>query len=502
MIVRQYGIALVSLVACFAARAELFVEPGDAGVREDVLLLTYASSAAVPVGSWPLTVNDLESMVSAIDGSEFDDASLAAGLRLRERLRRYAGDGQWRSRVRIGSSVNRRNIRTFDAAPRDDVEVGARLYWSNSRVSVQLGLAAVANPLDENHLRPDGSHIAISMGNWIVSGGWQDRWWGPGRDASLILSNNARPLPGIALTRDLSVPFASRWLGWLGPWSMTTFIARLDDERAVDDALMFGWRAGFRPLDGLEIGVSRTAQWCGDNRPCDLGTFTDLLLGKDNRTVNVSPADEPGNQLAGIDARWTLPNDVPVAVYGQWIGEDSRRGGPEIGSWLRLAGAEHWGRAGSWSYRMHVELADTACREGGLGFSDTKPDCAYNHPIYRTGYRYRGRSIGHSADGDSEVYSAGALFVDVTGNTWDLSLQRIRVNRFGNDSDHSITASRQVVADIQLSHSRNTPAGRWSLGLGARRTSGSGRLERGSEVSAYLQWSSNSAWPAMSARDR
>jgi hypothetical protein len=243
---------------------------------------------------------------------------------------------------------------------------------------------------------------------------------------------------------------------------------RLDDERVINDALLFGLRVTFRPIDSLEIGLSRTAQWCGDDRPCGFDAFTDLLLGNDNRGVNVDPDDEPGNQLAGIDLRWVLPRSVPIALYMQWIGEDSRRGGPEIGSWLRQVGIEHWGRTGGRDHRTHLEVSDTSCREGGFGFSDLKPNCGYQHSIYATGYRYRDRVMGHGTDDDGRSYSLGSTLVQSDGHSWNLTLRYMELNRAGDpDGRHSLTATPQELADLQLSHDRLTRYGRFHAGLGA-----------------------------------
>jgi hypothetical protein len=169
----------------------------------------------------------------------------------------------------------------------------------------------------------------MALGNWMLTAGWQDRWWGPSRDGSLLLGTNARPTPGIMLQRIASAPFESRWLSWMGPWTLTTFMSLLDDERVVNDAYLFGVRGSFRPPGtGLEIGISRTAQWCGDDRPCDAETFIDLLLGNDNRGVNVDPEDEPGNQLGGFDVRWALPRSRGILYAvdrGRWPRGRSRR---------------------------------------------------------------------------------------------------------------------------------------------------------------------------------
>ena len=193
-------------------------------------------------------------------------------------------------------------------------------------------------------------------------------------------------------------------------------------------------------------------------------------MGNDNQGVNVAPEDEPGNQLGGFDIRWRLPQQLPVAVYMQWIGEDGRGGGGAIGSWLRQLGAEHWGQLADGSYRVHVEVADTTCRQGGFGFSDEVPNCAYDHSIYQSGYRYQGRVIGHAVDGDSRSYSLGSTLVQSAGHTWNISLRYMKINRDGMErAPHSLSATPMTLADFQISHDRQTRFGRIYLGLGVNR---------------------------------
>ena len=189
--------------------------------------------------------------------------------RLKERLRRELDVGSVNARVGIAGAYNPRIIRSFENTPRDEGEAKAELSWLGERVTVNLSATYVANPLDDDEFRPDGTYVGVTLGNWMLTAGWQERWWGPGRDGSLILSTNARPMPGIGLQRISSTPFSTKWLRWMGPWTFTSFMNRMDDERVVEDGLLFGMRGSFRPVPGLEIGLSRTAQWCGDGRPCD-----------------------------------------------------------------------------------------------------------------------------------------------------------------------------------------------------------------------------------------
>jgi hypothetical protein len=393
----------------------------------------------------------------------------------------------------FGASASERPriIRSFENTPRGEGEATAKLAWLGERFAVNLQATYVHNPFDGDEVRPDGSYAGVALGNWMLTVGWQDRWFGPGRDGSLIMSSNARPTPGIAIQRNLSTPFETRWLSWMGPWTLTTFMTQLDDEREVNDALLFGVRGSIRPVRGLEIGISRSAQWCGEGRPCDFSTFVDLLLGNDNRGVNVSREDEPGNQLGGIDIRWALPKGIPIATYMQWIGEDGRGGGGAIGSWLRQLGLEHWGTIAGLSHRTHLEVTDTMCQEGGFGNGGEKPNCAYGHGVYRTGYRYKSRSLGHATDGDSLSYSIGSTLVQSGGQTWNISLRYMDINRKGDpDPRHSLSATPQTLVDMQVSHDRETRFGRFYAGLSYARLEDSNSGESSSDAGVFIQWSS------------
>ncbi len=484
-------VAALLLAQVLSAQAGPLVAPGDTRLRHDLELLNDAGVISVPLTAWPVSLSDVEATLSEPSPS-VPDSVTAAYRRVLLQLDPDAGPKESTLVAVVSGAIEPRLIRSFEDTPRDEGEISAALDWSNERLFVRLSATAVANPFDGDDFRPDGTVVGASLGNWLVTAGWQDRWWGPGRDGSLILSNNSRPAPGVGLQRNVSRPFESRWLSWLGPWTFTTFMSQLDDDRVIDDAWLFGVRGSFRPPGtGLEVGISRTAQWCGNDRPCDLGVFADLLVGNDNRGVNVAADEEPGNQLGGFDIRWRLPKGAPAAFYMQWIGEDGRGGGGAIGSWLRQLGVEFWGTVGEMSHRTHFEVSDTTCRQGGFGFSDAVPNCGYEHSIYTTGYRYEGRAIAHGADGDSRSYSLGSTLVQSAGHTWNLSLRYMNINRTGPQSArHTLTPTPRDLTDVQLSHARDTQLGRWRAGLGYARSEDNVTSETETDVSAFIQWSS------------
>ena len=480
---------LLGALLALPAIAEPWAPPGDLRLRHDLQLLNDTGATNLPLTTWPLSWGDIGRGLSEVDPNNLSPTATAAYARLNEQLRWETYSNELQLRVSAAAAAEPRIIRSFENTPREEGELSGGLSWLGDRFAIKLNATLAANPFDGDEIRPDGSYLGVVLGNWMLSAGWQERWWGPGRDGSLILGSNARPSPGIALQRNMSAPFKSKWLSWIGPWTLTTFMNQLDDERFVNDALLFGMRATFRPIDSLEIGLSRTAQWCGDGRPCDFGTFTDLLLGNDNRGVNVDADDEPGNQLAGFDLRWVLPRNFPAAFYMQWIGEDTRRGGPEIGSWLRQVGIEHWGRIGALDHRTHLEASDTSCREGGFGFSDLKPNCGYQHSIYRTGYRYNGRVMGHGTDDDSRTYSLGSTLVQSNGHSWNLTLRYMELNRAGTpDARHTLTATPQELSDLQLSHERLTRYGRFHAGIGASHLDDELSGETTTDLTGFIQW--------------
>ena len=438
-----------------------------------------------------MSLGDVHSALDSAPTASTSPSISRAIERVRNRLAWELAPGSVDVVFGASASSEPRVIRTFENTPRADAEGYGRFTWIGNRFTINLSATYANDPIDGDEFRPDGSYVGVALGNWMLSAGWQDRWYGPGRDGSLILGSNARPPPGIMLQRNNSTPFETRWLSWIGPWTLSAFMAELDDEREIKDALLFGVRGSFRPLRGLEIGFSRAAQWCGEGRPCGLSTFVDLLLGRDNRGVNVDPEDEPGNQLGGFDIRWSLPKEIPAALYVQWIGEDGRPGGGVVGTWIRQVGIEHWGTLGGLAHRTHFEVSDTLAREGGLGFSDEIPQAAYEHSIYKTGYRYNSRSMGHPSDGDSLSYSLGSTLVQSDGHTWNVTLRFMDINRTDRpSSQHTITTTPQERIDAQLTHERETRFGRFYAGVGYASVEEAATGRSDSDMSFFFRWTS------------
>jgi hypothetical protein len=442
------------------ALAEPWAAPGDTRLRHDLQMLYDRGLLTGPSLSWPVSWPDIDRDLSGIDANQLDIGLAAAVQRVRRQLQAEQRTHDIDLEVGLAGAVDPTPIRTFAYTPREEGEAVVAAKWLGQRFAWKLSGTVVSDPDDDQEFRPDGSYVGMSLGNWMLSVGWLDRWWGPGWDGNLLLTSNARPTPAISIERAQAKPFDVPILRWIGPWRFVTFMGQLEGDREdYENPLLFGMRIEMRPIPSLQIAASRSAQWCGDDRPCDLGTFWDLIVGNDN---DQDLDEQPGNQLAGFDVRWTWPGSrVPLALYAQGIGEDEAGFLPS--KYLGLFGAETWGELGDGSWRAHVEYADTAC-----DFLSDPPEfgCAYTNVIYTDGYRYRGRVLGHTIDADGESLSIGGMFIDADGNEWRATLRDMKLNRAGVAPLHSLTDVPTKVNDIDLVHERSYDWGTIELSLG------------------------------------
>lgn len=175
---------------------------------------------------------------------------------------------------------------------------------------------------------------------------------------------------------------------------------------------------------------------------------------------------------------------VPFSIYGQFIGEDEAGGFPS--QYLGQIGIETAGRLGEgWSLRWFGEVADTTCRFYG----DEHFNCAYNHGIYSTGYRYRGRAVGHSSDNDARMLSSGMFLVDGDETHWQAVARFGVLNRGGPpDAGNSLTATKQEVMSIDFSHGREFRFGIIEIGAGLERIEDSVSGHSDTDKRAFVQW--------------
>jgi hypothetical protein len=491
--VRHYCRSLIPLILMSLAATSTVAGPaivaGDSLLRHDIQVLADAGVIKGPTSTWPLAWGPILDDLRDADAPRLSPAAGDALARVRERAAWETRTQELTVNAQAGVADNATRIRSFQNTPRGKIEVGAGVGWLDDWLTIDLNVLGVDSEQDNDHVRLDDSNIGVVIGNWSLGVGTQQRWWGPGWDGSLILSNNARPFPSLTIDRVFTDAFKTKWLSWIGPWDVSVMFGKLEKDRVVPNAQFFGMRVNFRPIPSLEIGISRSAQWCGDGRPCDASTFVDLFFGRDNiGDAGVGSTNEPGNQMAGLDFRWApsfLP--LPIAAYGQFIGEDEAGGFPS--RFLAQAGVEGTGMwRDQWSFRWFAELAGTSCRF----ISGDIYNCGYRQSIYGSGYTYRGRIIGHGADNDARLVSAGLILVDAEDTQWRALMRIGDLNRGGApDPVHSLTPTPQEIASLDISHSRVFSFGVVDVGAGFEKTNDQATSFSKSYSRLYVQWRSS-----------
>ena len=487
---RRYTALLTALISS-SSLAGPVAPAGDIGLRHDVQVLADYGVIQSPTLAWPMA---WDAILADLEAARAADVNLPVSVRgtfvrTLNRARRETARGEGGFTYRASLSEKPTRIRGYTNAPYDEGELSGGYSWANDRFSVDVNATAALDPLDDEDFRADGTRLAVDWGNVTFAASTMDRWWGPGWDGSLILSNNARPIPALTISRNRTHAFETKWLSWLGPWDIDVIFGQMEEDRVIPNAKFFGMRLSFRPHPRLEIGLSRSAQWCGDGRPCDFDTFWDLFLGRDNQgDAGTTPENEPGNQLAGFDLRWSnMWFRQPSAIYAQAIAEDEAGGFPS--RYMGLIGIETSGVVRNrWSYRWYAELAGTSCD----WIKDDIFNCAYNHGIYETGYRYYQRAVGHGLDNDSQVVSTGFMVVNNDAHSWHALLRVGDLNRGGSpDLRNSLTPTPLELTSFDISHSRSVGRLGWlDIGLGYERVEDPPG-ETSDDVRAFVTWRSN-----------
>ena len=440
------------LFAGLSLFAEPFLAPHDSFLRHEIRLLQDQGFLDSTLNSWPLNLGGLSYEMDKNSNYDLFDRT----------IKRESQSGWSPINYTVGFSDDRVTSRSFGSEPRSRFTTGVERSWMNDFFAAKLSVHALYGVEDdwkgrkEDGLALDGSYIAARLGNWSASLGKVDRWWGPGWDGSLILSHNARPIPAISIDRRISEPFETKWLSWIGPWSFHSFIGQMEEERTVPNPYLWGMRGDVSPaiLGGLEIGFFRIMQLGGDGRPGGFSTWVDAFLSQDNTGANTGkdPAKEPGNQLAGIDIRWQ-PFDSNFAIYGQLVGEDEDKFLPNC--LMFQYGIEAWRDLRGSTLRVFAEYADLT----SYWWTDDPRtrNISYGHHIYRDGYRFIGRPIGHWSDQDSQILSAGGFLQKKDEIGWGAI---VRTGSLNQDGVGERSVSDGVATDyfsVDLFNSRKYP---------------------------------------------
>ena len=106
-------------------------------------------------------------------------------------------------------------------------------------------------------------------------------------------------------------------------------------------------------------------------------------------------------------------------------------------------------------HRLYIEFSDTTA-EGFKGEDNDRPNYAYEHGIYRSGYRYRNRAIGPASDNDSRILTLAHDLFKNDNQQISWSISKAELNRDGTDAPlpGGSTTSRNSATDLWLADIR------------------------------------------------
>jgi Capsule assembly protein Wzi len=402
--------------------------------RHHLALLVDDAGLELPLSQWPLPSAAVAEALDRLPPT-LSSALDAARAQIAAELRAHSGSS---SQLTLRNSAESLVGFGDDAAPSSSF-VLASSRFGNEHAAAQLGVRLNRNEASDAApagVRFEGSAVATeALGvQWQA---WVRRsWWSPGWQSSLVLGNNAPAFAGLSLQRASAVASSSPWLAWLGPWNFELFAARLDGTSVPAHPFLIGNRLTLRPFSGLEIGITRAAQWGGRGRSHSLPSFVNMLFGRQlNADTDTQREVDPANEMGGFDLRLRCPSWLRCASYLQLIGEDQAGSLPS--RYLGLYGLEAWSDDGR--QRWFAELAETGCRMPILQRSLTP--CAYRNYAYPEGYVFDQRWLGAGVGPDSRLLTLGWM------NELEGSSLRLHYGRVGS----SIGRYSALTADPQSS---------------------------------------------------
>lgn len=437
-----YCFLLFIALLALPVRAEPWVDSENVFLRANIQLLADAGIIKSPVTTYPLMWVDIADDITAFPSYDLSENHLDALLYVKHQLKLAKENLRT---IKLTTAIKDKRFTSFGDSFREKNSLKFSKTFLTDRFAFKVATNYTHAPSDGDKLHFNGSYGAFFIGNWVFSAGMQDKWWGPGLDTSLSLSNNARAIPALTLTRKSAEPFDIPFTDISVPWTVTTFMGRMDDERVIKDTLLWGFRFNFKATDNLELGLTRLAQWAGEGRPRSLSTFIDVLKGLDNCGGNGPSVDEcaagqePGNQLAGYDIRWsdTLFGQPFAIGFTSFAEDGDRKGG------LSILGEERYQvnietnlNAFDYYWKVYIEGTDTyaICSDGNNGPNTSSiGDCYYEHHIYQTGMRYRGKTVGSLYDNDATSLVLGATTLSNASTQFDLKLRWLQLNKDNHD---------------------------------------------------------------------
>ncbi len=421
-----------------SAIASPWAEVGDEQLRSDIELLAAARMVDDITTHWPLPWAGLKRAL--LDNRAALAKAPANVQAAADRVMAAADTGLESHRLKTSATVDIAStpsvVHGFDGMGRGKAEaqITSEMIFDTTAIRISAGgELSDWSKGGQGKFKPDGSYIAQKIGGAVVYAGWLSHWWGPGWISALSLSNNARPFPQVGVERLDTSAFETPVLSWFGPWQMEFLVGLLDGPRIANNTLYSGLRFTFNPLPGLEIGMARTEEFCGDGHPCKPIAYYFNFTNSNSQPNHVNDEGEFDVHYSGM--AW----GTAFELYTQVMNEDSNPITHSFSS--HLFGGSIWLPIGTETARITAEYTDTIPTLDIFSFGQVVHGYVYNNYDYVDGMRYRGRTLGFSLDSDSRLASLQASWINRHGWTYTLTYHRAWISTPQNPYPNVVTAA-------------------------------------------------------------
>ena len=198
----------------------------------------------------------------------------------------------------------------------------------NDSTVVQAGVEYRA---DASALVPYNTFVGFSKGNLQLDLGYREHWYSPFSFSSQLISNNAEMGPSITLST--VSPIERFWQA-----KVELFYTRLDkvkngirylDQWYDGSPHLIGTHLSISPTESWTLGFNRMLQFGGGPREVSTGDIVNAFFdpaANDNASTPEERAKEFGDQMASATSSYRFNAGMPIEVYAELAGEDTKRG--------------------------------------------------------------------------------------------------------------------------------------------------------------------------------
>ncbi|MCX7125359.1 MAG: hypothetical protein NTU49_06360 [Gammaproteobacteria bacterium] len=403
--------------------------PGNLGVKSDIDLLADAGLIKAPVMTWPIAwVNIGPELLSPETKAKLPKEPAAVQEAYQRIVTLYQQSYQPYKiqTAAYASGSNKLNpFRTFQYQPYADFASGVSAAYQMKHFADSLNISYYNAPNQSYspYAHIDNSYAYFLFGNWAIGFDQFNRWWGPGYSDSMILSQNAEPFPALGIQRMDAEAFKTKWLHWIGPWSVSSVVSENGPVdypyvNATDNDLFWFTNITFRPLQSLQFDVTRNVLFSGRERPLTGPMLLNLITLQDSYEKSMSAQNAPGSEEWEVGTNLSLDPmfHIPVNFYSQttFMCEDPTFFIPLPDYTTYLLGISTVTEVKSDRLRLYFEYENNITRffmwTGKIADANAYGDGAYP-------YTYYNNILGSSLGANGVGYTLGAVLSESDGNS-------------------------------------------------------------------------------------